>query len=464
MSKSFDLPRVLFAAPSSGTGKTTVVCGILEALVRRGMQPASFKCGPDFIDPMFHRRIVGTKSGNLDLYFTDESTVRSLMIRGSQGCKIAVMEGVMGYYDGMSIDSDVGSSYHLARATSTPTVLIIGMRGASLSIAAMAEGFMRFRDDANIKGVILNKCSKRMFETLSGVIERECGVKVLGYVPTDERFAVESRHLGLVTAGEIEDLKQRIGALADTLEETVDLDSLIEIASDAPALQDLPYLTNPVIDNADAKLVKIGVALDNAFCFYYSENLQMLQDMGVELEYFSPLKDSTLPQDISAIYIGGGYPELYAKELASNKNMLKSMKSAIDKGMPLLAECGGFMYLQDEICDLDGKSHKMVGAITGKCKNTGRLSHFGYLDLEILTDCLIASKGTHIRAHEFHYWHSTNEGESFRAVKPSGDSWPCMIATNTLVAGYPHIYFPTHPDVAERIVCAAAEFAKVEGL
>ena len=450
------IPRVLFAAPSSGTGKTTVVCGILEALSRRGLAPASFKCGPDYIDPMFHRRIVGAKSGNLDLYFTGEDDARRLLVRGAEGAGIAVMEGVMGFYDGRTATSDEGSSYHLARATNTPVVLVVAMRGASLSIAAQIAGFARFRADANVQGVILNRCSKALAEKLRGAIERETGVTVLGYVPADARFAVESRHLGLVTAGEIADLRERIGDLADTLEETVDLDALVALASGAPALADAPYHTPRILESP----ARIAVARDEAFCFYYAENLRMLADLGAELAYFSPLEDRTLPEGASALYLGGGYPELHAARLAANERMREAVAHAVSTGMPTIAECGGFMYLQRTLSDDAGTPHAMAGALEGASENTGRLSHFGYLEMEAHRDCLYGPAGTRVRAHEFHDWHSTHEGGDFTAVKPSGERWPCMVATDTLVAGYPHVYFPANPCLAERFVRAAARFAE----
>ncbi len=461
------LPRIVLAAPSSGTGKTTIVCGLLEALSRRNLNPAAFKCGPDYIDPMFHERIVGAKSGNIDLFFTDESTARSLMVRGSEGCGISVVEGVMGYYDGIGA-TDAASTYRVARALQAPVILIVDARGTALSIAATVKGFAEFREDSGICAVILNRCSKSLANMLSGAIENETGIKVLGNVPSDSALAIESRHLGLVTAGEIEDIRSKIALMADALEDNVDIDALIELANSAPPVKEAPYKTSrlAICDCDDSQATKplcIALAYDEAFNFYYSENIRMLEDLGAKIVPFSPCSDEAIPKDASALYLGGGYPELYASKLAENTSMLESIRKAIASGMPLIAECGGFMYLQHELADPDGNFYQMLGVIDGRCENTGRLSHFGYLQLELKREGLMGPVGTSIPAHEFHYWHSTDEGNDALALKPGrSDSWPCMVLGDSIAAGYPHVYFPADPSFARRFVEKAVEWRKCQ--
>ena len=452
-----DLPRVLIAAPASGSGKTTFVCGLLEALRRRGMAPAAFKCGPDYIDPMFHRRIVGAATGNIDLFFTDEARARSLLRRGAEGCDVAVIEGVMGYYDGMGT-TDEASSYRVARATGTPTVLLVNARGASLSLAATVAGFSRLRDDANIRGVVLNRCSESLCDRLGPAIERETGVPVLGCVPADDRFAVESRHLGLLCAEEIDDVRARIGAIADAIEAHVDLDALLAIARTAAPIAEVPYRANRIVSGTAP--VTIAVARDAAFNFYYEENLRELADLGAVVAPFSPIEDDALPEGASALYIGGGYPELHAAALEANEPMRRAVARAVADGMPTIAECGGFMYLQRELVDADGEAHRMVGALEGRCENAGRLVHFGYVAATPQADTSLVRAGEPLRAHEFHYWHSTHEGADAAVEKPSGaGAWRAIVSRGALFAGYPHVFFPATPDLAKRFVEAARAFA-----
>lgn len=454
-----DAPRIMLAAPASGTGKTMITCGLLQALVNCGLKPAALKCGPDYIDPMFHRRVTGAPGGNLDLFFTEEEVLRQLLARAVQGCDIAVLEGVMGYYDGYGETGGAGSSYEIARATQTPVVLVVNARGASLSLAALVKGFSEFAPDANIAGVILNRCSTAMRDHLAPVIERASGVPVVGCVPVDERFAVESRHLGLVTAGEIADLRERVAALAETLAQTVDIDRLRAIAQAALPVSAQPFFTPRAV--SEDETVTLAVARDEAFCFYYSENLRMLEDLGVTLAPFSPLADEALPDGACGLYLGGGYPELHARELAENEPMRRAIARAVAAGMPTVAECGGFMYLQRSLEDEAGRTWPMVGALPGENRNEGRLKQFGYVEIVSRVDNLYCSAGEKLRAHEFHYWHSSEGGADFTARKPGRTrEWPCMVAGETLAAGFPHVYFPAHPQAAVRFTEAMVEYKK----
>ena len=372
-----DLPRLILAGTNSGCGKTTVTCAVLQALVNRGLSVAAAKCGPDYIDPMFHSRIIGAKSSNLDPFFFDENTLRFLLAQNASGCDVTVIEGVMGYYDGLGLTSTRASTYELAQKTVSPVVL-------------------------------------------------------------------KSRHLGLVTAAEVADLREKMQRLAAEAEQTIDLDALLTIARDAPALDVVP----PTLPASGAP-VRIGVARDNAFCFYYEDSLGLLRTVGAELVPFSPLSDSALPAGLDGLYLGGGYPELYAAQLSENRSMCSSVRAALEAGLPCIAECGGFMYLTEAIGE-----HPMVGFLPGRCFDAGKLARFGYVTLTAERDNLLCRAGGSIPAHEFHHWDAEQTGDAFTAAKPSGRSWPCVFATGTLYAGYPHFHFYANPSFAVRFLDA----------
>ena len=327
---STSIPRFMVAAPSSGSGKTVVTCALLRALARRGLACAAFKCGPDYIDPLFHRRVVGARSGNLDGFFTYAPTLRALLARGAAGADVAVLEGVMGFYDGMAPGVADASSYQVARDTETPVVLVVNGRGASLSLAAVIRGIAEFLPCANVRGVVLNKTSAAACAYAAPAIEKHTGVAVLGNIPADEAFSLESRHLGLVTADEVKQLSARIDKMAELVEKSVDVDRLLEIAATAPDIREEPYRLEPI---AGARPI-VAVARDEAFSFYYEENLRALEDLGCELVFFSPLCDSELPRGTSALYLGGGYPELHARQLSENAPMREAVRRAVESGMP----------------------------------------------------------------------------------------------------------------------------------
>ena len=441
------LPRILLAAPKSGAGKTTVVCGLLQSLVSRGMEVAACKCGPDYIDPLFHQEIIGARGCNLDLFFTPEGTARQLLLDSARGCNLAVLEGVMGYYDGLGGVTDQASAYHVARATETPVVLILDARGASLSLVAQLQGFLRFRTHSQIAGVLLNRCTAMQYRMLAPVLEKACSVPVLGHLPTLPDCALESRHLGLVTAQEVDGLREKLRRLATAIEETVDLDAICRLAASAPPLEDVPPAEAPL----PGRRPVLAIARDKAFCFYYRENLHLLERLGVELRFFSPLEDTALPP-CDGLYLGGGYPELYAAHLSANRSMLQSIHRAVEQGLPTFAECGGFLYLHDSLTEGDN-AYSLTGILHGGCRNIGKLHHFGYVTLTARRDNLLCRAGEQIRAHEFHYFSSDCCGSDFDAVKPvSGRSWPCIHAGETLFAGFPHLYFPANPEFARRFV------------
>ena len=452
------MPRVCIAAGASGSGKTTFTCGLLGALIRRGLKPVSFKCGPDYIDPMFHREVTGVPSSNLDLFFFDEETMKHLILENSRGRDIAALEGAMGFYDGQGGSSTTGSAWHIATATETPVILIENCAAVSITAAARIKGMASFREPSSIQGVVLNNCGKILYDEIKNVIQGETGIAVLGHIPRLKDCVIESRHLGLVTAAEIGNLKHKLETLALAIEDSVDIDALIALAASAPPLSAGKALGEaPAADGVSR--IRIGVARDEAFCFYYPDNLRLLEKLGAELVEFSPLRDSSLPPDLKGLYLGGGYPELHGKTLSENTAMLAGIRNAIRSGIPCIAECGGFMFLHETLTDAAGSVYPMAAVIPGGCRKTAGLVRFGYASYTAARDNLICPAGDTVRGHEFHYWESDNPGDSFTARKPvSGKSWPCIKATETLCAGFPHFHFYSNPGAARRFMEKSARF------
>lgn len=448
-------PRLLLAGTRSGCGKTTAVCALLQAFADRGLKLMACKSGPDYIDPMFHSRVIGAKSGSLDLFFHTPETARFLLKKESTGCDLTVLEGAMGYYDGIALSSEA-SAWALSRATETPTVLIVDARGSGVSLCAEIEGFLRFRPESGIRGVILNRISPMFYPRLKRAVEEQCGVPVFGYLPEREDCRIASRHLGLVTAGELQELRALLGHLAEQAEETLELDRLLALARSAP---EIAAKQIPLPDRVSGA-PRIAVAQDQAFCFYYRENLELLEELGAELCFFSPLESPHLP-DCDGLYLGGGYPELYAGELAENGALREEIRTAVQGGLPTIAECGGFLYLQRELETERGENFPMCGVFPGRGFPTGRLGRFGYLELTARRDGLLCRKGEKLRAHEFHYWDCDAPGADFAGRKPqSNRGWDCGYSTGTFYAGFPHFHFYTNPMLARRFVQAAARRQK----
>lgn len=441
---------IMIAATHSGAGKTTIVCATLGALKNRGLETRAFKCGPDYIDPMFHKHIIGRPSTNLDSFFFDDNTLKWLLAKNGSRSDIAVIEGVMGFYDGLGIDSTNASSFEISLITQTPVVLVLDAKGAALSLLAIIHGFLSFQSDDLIRGVILNRCSPMIYDSLAKMINDrfEGRIRALGFLPKMPECSLESRHLGLITAQEITDLDQKIGKLAEQAEKTIDLSGLTKLASQSTALScepvQIPHFQTPV---------RIAAALDKAFCFYYHDNLDILREMGAEIIPFSPLSDEILPENIHGLYLPGGYPELYAEELSKNVAIRDAVFSSLRDQIPCIAECGGFMYLTQSI-----GGQPMVGFLPGKCYNNQKLTRFGYISLKARYDYLLCSEVDSIPAHEFHYWDCEQTGSEFTAVKPSGRQWTCGYADDHLYAGFPHLHFYAKPSIAARFYNACLRY------
>lgn len=441
-------PRLMLAAASSGSGKTTIACAILQALTRMGEHPVSFKCGPDYIDPMFHRQVLGIPSRNLDLFFSDEATAAYLLQKNSENFSLAFIEGVMGYYDGIATTTEA-SSWQLAKATQTPVVLVLNCKGMSVSIAAQLGGYLSYQPDSQIKGVILNQVSKSIYPEIKALIEQRYDVAVCGYMPKMSDCSLESRHLGLVTAEEIGDLQQRLEKLGEQAMQTIDLPLLLKIAAQAPALA-VPAVQLPAPNPTP---LRIGVARDKAFSFYYADNLELLEQLGAQLVEFSPLHDPQLPDDLDGLLLGGGYPELYADTLSQNRTLMAQIKAALQNGLPCIAECGGFQYLCEQLEGADSKSYPMVGFLPGSSFRTPSLRRFGYVRLTAQKDNLLCKKGEGFAAHEFHYWDSQHCGNGCIAQKPyRRSSWECVVCDENFWAGYPHLYFYADVQMAKNFL------------
>ena len=456
------IPRLLVAAPNSGSGKTTVVCALLQALKKRGLSLTAFKSGPDYIDPMFHRRVLDTPSYNLDLFLFGRGdkgaeAARHLLVRHGKGADLVLIEGAMGYYDGVGTGHEA-SAYDVAAATDTPVVIVVDGRGAGLSLGAVLKGMADFYKDSRVAGFIVNRIKPMVYAHFKAAWETASGLKALGTFPDMPDCAFSSRHLGLVTAGEIRDLQAIMERLSEMAEKHIDLDGLLTLAEAAPLLDEGDVRKG----SGEEANVRIAIARDEAFCFYYEDSLDVLRRFGAELIFFSPLHDEALPP-CDGLYLGGGYPELYAKALEDNGGMRRRIGQALKGGLPCFAECGGFMYLHQYFRGDDGQRYAWVGAVPGETFMTTSLQHFGYVTLKAEEDNLLGKAGDTIPAHEFHYSKSTLEGEAFTAYKAgSSRSWFGGIAGETLAASYLHLHFLGNPAWAKHFVRACRAYSQRE--
>ena len=445
--------QFLLAAPRSGSGKTTMTCALLMALKRRGCAPCAFKSGPDYIDPMFHRAVLGVESRNLDLFFSAPETVRTLYAKGAAGHGAAVCEGAMGFYDGLGGVSDRASAWHLADTLGLPVLLVVEPKGQSLTLAAELNGLVNFRTPSHIAGILLNNCTARMHALLAPMLEEETGLPVLGFLPKLPEAVIGSRHLGLYTAAEVENLQQKLALLADAAEEHIDWPRLLALCEKEP-----PAL--PARAETPPARVRIAVAQDEAFCFTYAETLEAFRDAGAEVVFFSPLRDTALPENIGGLYLPGGYPELHARELSENTSLLREIKQKIESGLPTAAECGGFLYLGQSLTDAEGQSWPMVGILPGKAKDAGRLVRFGYAALIADSDSMLFRAGESFPIHEFHHWDSTANGAALAAKKPvGGAAWRCGFVNEHFYAGFPHLYWAGTP-LPQRFAAAAENYRR----
>ena len=444
------MTEFLVAAPASDAGKTTMVCALLAALQAQGENPCAFKCGPDYIDPMFHRAVLGLDSYNLDLFFSAPETVRRQFILHSTGHSAAVCEGAMGFYDGLGGTTTDASAWAVADILDLPVLLVLRPKGASLTLAAQVQGLQRFRTPSHIAGILLNDCTPSLHALLAPMLERETGVPVLGYLPHLPEAELPSRHLGLYTAAELSDLKEKIQLLQTAAQAHIRWPRLYALCKAAPREAETAACSAPQ--------VKIAIARDEAFCFTYAETLETLRQAGAELAFFSPLRDEKLPDGADGLYLPGGYPELHARALAQNGSMRRAIRDAVRSGLPTVAECGGFLYLGQSLRDSEGVSHPMADVLPGEGFRVGWLVRFGYARLSAEEDSLLFRAGEQFPAHEFHHWDSTENGAALTAIKPTtGRQWQCGFTSPSLYAGFPHLYWAGTP-LPGRFVDAAEQY------
>lgn len=433
------------AGTNSGCGKTTITMGVMALLKKALYSVAPFKTGPDYIDPRFHEQVLGTPSYNLDTYMLASDVVKHLFWKHSRQKDIAVIEGVMGMYDGMGLDAK-GSTYELSKTLNVPVVLVVGCKGLYQSVAAIVKGFAEMYPDSNVKGVILNHVSGQdHYRFLKQVVEQKCNVKCVGYVPPLKDIQLKSRHLGLIQAQEVESLQSKVALLTEVLADTIDLEALLAISE---YNADVHEITDLGFSLGELRGLKLGVAYDEAFSFYYKDNLELLEECGAQLHYFSPLSDKQLPGGCNALYFGGGYPEVFAGKLSANLSMLNAVKQAAMEGVPVYAECGGLMYLTNEIIQRDGTCHQMTGVFDCSVQMTDRLKRFGYAEL--------TCNDRTTRCHEFHCSEIVKQNtpieEIYKLKKPNRDkNWTCGFKNKNTLAGYAHVHFWSEPEFTKQI-------------
>lgn len=453
----------MITAASSGSGKTMITCGILELFKRKGLNPLACKCGPDYIDGLFHKQVLELEGMNLDSYFEAPEELRDKYSRLSKG-HLPVVEGVMGYFDGLGGSTTRASSWEVAHILDLPAVLVVDARGASVSLAAVIKGFLEFGRPmgSQIKAVIFNRMSPMLYPRIRELVERETGIRAAGFVPELDFLKVGSRHLGLVLPEEIAGLREQMNRLGKCLEETIDWEFLEELGAEKEE-RDALEEENTEASCTAAFSFRLGIAMDEAFCFYYQDNLRLLERLGGELVYFSPIHDRSLPEQLDGLILGGGYPELYCEALSLNESMRESVKKAAEGGLPVLGECGGYLYLLEELEAEDGRIWPMTGVLKGKGYKKGKNSRFGYIGVEAEKDRLYLKPGEQIRGHEFHYWDCEVLEEEWvmRAKKPVGNrSWPCIRIKNQVMAGFPHLFYPSCPAFAVRFAKACVRYKR----
>lgn len=453
--------RLVIAGTSSGVGKTTLTIGIMAALQKR-FTVQGFKCGPDYIDPTYHTAVTKRISRNIDSWMFNKNVLIDIVERNSRDADISIIEGVMGFFDGKSPLDNTGSAAEIADITESPVLLIVNCASMARSAAAVVKGFQALHEPSRIVAVIANQVgSEGHFQIVKQAIEKECNIAVIGYMRKNPELQLPSRHLGLVPAIERGDLDSYFEILVAEIEQCIDLDRLVELSETNP----LPKVTPSIFEQTSEPKVKIAVAKDEAFNFYYEENLEILKAKGAEIVYFSPLANEPIPEDACGLYIGGGFPEEFAEILSHNNQTKNSIKAMIEKGIPTVAECGGFMYLTNAIETTDRKSYSMIGAIDGEVKMQSKLMALGYREIFGTSENFLIGEGEEAKGHEFHYSSYIPNEDSPTAykvksrfgVKNSG------YLKERLVAGFVHFHFASNPKLAENWIDACLNFQKLKG-
>jgi cobyrinic acid a,c-diamide synthase len=450
--KNIKIPRIVIGGTHSGVGKTTVTLGLIAALKTRGLTVQPFKVGPDYLDTTYHTLAAGLRCRNLDGWMTDRRYVRSSFANAASRADISVVEGVMGVFDGVSPTSEEGSTAQMAKWLQAPLVLVADAKGVARSAAAMVKGYTTFDGELTVAGVILNNLgSASHLDILREAVEPGTGVEVLGGLPRDDCIELPHRHLGLVTADEDVLKGEKLNALADLVLDWIDVDSILKIASSSA-----PIEATGIQRHLLPPRCRIAVAMDEAFHFYYADNLELLEDAGAELVHFSPLRDRSLPEGINGLYLGGGYPEVYAADLEGNKEMRDAIRSFAEAGGPVYAECGGFMYLCRSIRTLDGRKHEMAGVLPMRTRMLEKLGALRYVEVTATERNILAEQGAVFRGHEFHYSRIEEEPQSGSGVRLTYNARGRKAEHSLLegysmynvLAGYIHLHFGSNPSLA----------------
>lgn len=467
--KEITLPRLVIGAPRGRSGKTTVTIGLLTALVSgRKLTVQPFKKGPDFIDPGWLTRVTGRPCRNLDSFFMSRKVIRSSFVRYSQGADLAVVEGAMGLFDGVDLEGS-GSTAEIAKAIQAPVILVVDATRMTRSVAALVNGFMHFDPDVRIAGVILNKVARSRHEQmLRKAVESYCGIPVLGVIPKGKALTIPDRHLGLIPAGERDELLRALEEIARAAQQCLDLDGLLAVARCAPSLAE-EYVEHgsesaPVPKcppEGSAAVPVIGIVRDRAFSFYYPENLEALVEAGARLVYVDALQDPCLPE-VNALYIGGGFPEVFAAELEANEGFRESLRKRIEAGVPVYAECGGLMYLGRQLT-WQGRTFKMCGALPFDVLMEEKPYGHGYEVVRVEQDNPFFTCGTLVKGHEFHHSRLVNVGEglgyAFKVLRGWGiDGAKDGLVYKNVLAAYNHIHALAVPEWAVAMVARAREY------
>lgn len=450
----YSIPRLVIAATQSGSGKTTIATGLLSALREQGIAVQSFKVGPDYIDPGYHTMASGRPAHNLDSWLVPEQVLPELFTRTMEGSDIAVIEGVMGLYDGGR--EGVSSTAAIAKLLKAPVVLVLDVKSMGASAAAIACGFRDYDPEVNLAGVILNRLGSATHEEMICRAMKDAGIRVLGALRRDDSLKMPERHLGLVPVAENEGERQAIEAMGTAVAKSLDIEAILHLACLAPELE----VVMPE-HKMQPRRCRIGIARDEAFSFYYTASLAILAHCGAELVPFSPLNDAELPE-VDGLFIGGGFPEMFAAKLEANETMRRSIREAAEKGMPIYAECGGYMYLLQSLKDFAGREYAMCGALSGRAAMTEKLQMVGYVEAELIEDTVLGKAGTKLRGHEFHFSQDEAEGESpFRFKKlRTGECYEAGACRKNVLGSYLHLHFAGCPEAAAHFVEACSAWAR----
>lgn len=447
----------MIAGTHSGVGKTTITLGIIGYLSKK-FNVVPFKIGPDYIDTSYHKFASGNFSYNLDIYMLGEDNVKKLFAKHIAEGDVAVVEGVMGMYDGTN-NTSYGSSAYVAKLLGIPVILVVDASGMAASVSALIKGYIEYDRDVKIAGVIFNRVGgEKHYKLLKECIERDLGIKAFGYLPHDDMISLPERHLGLTPIFETKE-NHNFSILYDSIGEFIDIDNILDVCDVNNKKYDL---IEEKVTEKTRETVKIAIAYDEAFNFYYQDSFDALKEAGAELLPFSPLHDEALPKDISGIYIGGGFPEVFADKLSQNVRMLSLLKHNIDIGMPVYAECGGLMYLTKRIIDLDGNEHKMIGVFDLDAIMTKRLINFGYVEADVLQDNVLFKKGDVVMGHVFHNSKVSGEFNNFvyDVHKPnSKENWLCGYVYKNCLATYVHVNLFSYPNAVNRFIGKCKNYA-----